>query len=129
MLRSFAFIAAAVSLCTAAEFDLVNARLVDGTGNPWRRSDVGVRDGRIAAVGRLAGAAAYRTVDAAGRVLARGFIDVHTHVEDGIERVPRGDNYILDGVTTIVTGNFSFGIFISPRFASLQFRDCSQFVR
>jgi N-acyl-D-amino-acid deacylase len=92
---------------SAADYDLLirNARVVDGTGNPWFRADVGIRDGRIAAVGRLDGRSAYRSVDAAGRVLAPGFIDVHTHIEGGIEKVPRGDNYLLDGVTTLVTGN------------------------
>lgn len=64
-----------------------------------------LKEGRIAAVGRLAGVAAARTIEAAGRVLAPGFIDVHTHVEGTIERVPRGDNFLLDGVTTVVTGN------------------------
>ena len=48
---------------------------------------------------------AYRVIDAAGRVLAPGFIDVHTHIEGAVEKVPRGDNYMLDGVTTVITGN------------------------
>jgi N-acyl-D-amino-acid deacylase len=100
----------ALLLClplSAAEFDLLirNARVVDGTGNPWFRADVALRDGRIAAVGRLAGASAAETLDAAGRVLAPGFIDIHTHIEDGIEKVPGADNYVMDGVTTVVTGN------------------------
>ncbi len=91
----------------AAEFDLLirNARVVDGTGNPWFRADVALRDGRIAAVGRLADASAAQVVDAAGRVLAPGFIDIHTHIEEGIEKVPGADNYVMDGVTTVVTGN------------------------
>lgn len=91
----------------AADFDLVirNARVVDGTGNPWYRADVGIRDGKIAAIGRLAGATAVREIDAAGRVLAPGFIDIHTHIEDGIQKVPGADNYVMDGVTTVVTGN------------------------
>jgi N-acyl-D-amino-acid deacylase len=91
----------------AADFDIVirNARLVDGTGNPWFRADVGVRDGKIAAIGALSKASADKVIDANNRVLAPGFIDVHTHIEGGIEKVPRADNYILDGVTTVVTGN------------------------
>jgi N-acyl-D-amino-acid deacylase len=90
----------------AAEYDILirNARVVDGTGNPWFRADVAIRDGRIAAVGRLEGARAYRVIDAAGRVLAPGFIDVHTHSES-IDRIPRADNFLLDGVTTLITGN------------------------
>jgi N-acyl-D-amino-acid deacylase len=91
----------------AAQYDLLfrNARVIDGTGNAWYRADVAVAGGRIAAIGRLADASAARTIDAAGRVLAPGFIDVHTHVEQGLEKVPRADNYLLDGVTSVVTGN------------------------
>jgi N-acyl-D-amino-acid deacylase len=82
-----------------------NARVVDGTGNPWYRADVGIRNGRIAGVGPLGQASADRTVDAKERVVAPGFIDVHTHVEGGVEKTPGGDNYVTDGVTTVVTGN------------------------
>ena len=96
----------------AADADLVirNARVVDGTGSPWFVSDVVVDDGRIVAIGRNLGVDATQVIDADGRVLAPGFIDVHTHVEssanrDGIENLPRADNFLLDGVTTIVTGN------------------------
>jgi N-acyl-D-amino-acid deacylase len=91
----------------AADYDLVirNARVVDGSGNPWFRADVAVKDGRIAAVGRLAEAASGRSIDAQGRVLAPGFIDIHTHIEGVVEKVPTADNYVRDGVTTVVTGN------------------------
>ena len=91
----------------AADFDVLvrGARVVDGSGNPWYIADVGVKDGRIAAIGRLAGKTADRELAANGRVLSPGFIDVHTHIEGGIEKIPRGDNYLLDGVTTVVTGN------------------------
>jgi N-acyl-D-amino-acid deacylase len=91
----------------AADYDLIirNARVVDGTGNPWFRADVAVRQGRIAAVGDLSVASAERLIDARERVLAPGFIDVHTHIESGIEKFPRADNYVTGGVTTVVTGN------------------------
>ena len=99
-------------LCSAlaawgADYDLLirHARVVDGTGNPWYRADVAVKDGRIAAIGRLQGATATRTVDARERVLAPGFIDCHTHVEGDIDKIPGADNYARDGVTTLVTGN------------------------
>jgi N-acyl-D-amino-acid deacylase len=87
-----------------------NARVVDGTGSPWFRSDVAISNGRIVDMGDDLRLDARETIDAAGRVLAPGFIDVHTHVEssdrrDGLQRLPRADNYVLDGVTTIVTGN------------------------
>ena len=103
------FLAALIAAlpCFASGYDLLirNARVADGTGNPWYIADVAVKDGRIAAIGRLNGAQADRTVDAARRVLAPGFIDVHTHIEGEVEKIPRGDNYVLDGVTTVVTGN------------------------
>src|SRR5258705_11624435 len=88
---------------TAADYDLIirNARVVDGTGNPWYRGDVGVAGGRIVAVGDLSRAHAARTLDAKERIVAPGFIDVHTHVEDSVAKVPGGDNYVMDGVTTI----------------------------
>jgi len=96
----------------ATSFDLVieNARIVDGTGNPWYRADLGVEGERIGAIGKLTGAPAERRIDAAGRVVAPGFIDVHTHIEagrtrDGIEQLPRAENFARDGVTTVVTGN------------------------
>src|SRR5437667_4663273 len=92
---------------SGADYDLLirNARVADGSGNPWYRGDIGIRNGRIAAVGELLHASATRTVDAKERVAAPGFIDVHTHVEGGVEKVPGGDNYVMDGVTTVVTGN------------------------
>jgi len=91
----------------AADFDLLvkGARVVDGTGNPWYRADVGVLDGKIAAIGSLGRRSATRVVEARKLVLAPGFIDVHTHVEDEVENFPEAENFLRDGVTTIVTGN------------------------
>jgi N-acyl-D-amino-acid deacylase len=94
----------------AQDYDVIirNARIVDGTGNPWFRGDVGIRGGRIAAVGRLEQAGAARTVDAAGRYLAPGFIDVHTHLERAVLTAPEMAAFLFDGVTTVVTGNCGF---------------------
>jgi N-acyl-D-amino-acid deacylase len=91
---------------TAATYDLVitNARIVDGSGNPWFRADVAVKDGRIVRVGRIAVAEASKTIDAKGQILAPGFIDVHTHVES-IYSLPAAENFIRMGVTSLVTGN------------------------
>lgn len=98
---------AALVCLPAADFDILirNARVVDGTGNPWFRANVAVRAGQIAAIGRLDGKTADRVIDAAGRVLAPGFIDVHTHIEGTVEQIPRADNFLLDGVTSVITGN------------------------
>lgn len=107
MWRLLVLVLVVVSLLPAADFDLLitRARVIDGTGNPWFRADVGVKAGRIAAIGNLSGKNGDRTIAARDRVLAPGFIDVHTHIEGAVEQVPRGDNYLMDGVTTVVTGN------------------------
>ena len=98
------------SHATEADLLITNARVVDGTGSPWFVSDVAIRDGRIVEMGAHLDVDAETVIDAGQRVLAPGFIDVHTHVEssegrDGLLNLPRADNYLLDGVTTIVTGN------------------------
>ncbi len=96
-------------------FDLLvsGGRVLDGTGNPWLRADIGVRDGRIAALGNLAGATADRVIDATGRYISPGFIDIHSHADDGSGRGGRtirndaihrksAPNVVSQGVTTIV---------------------------
>ena len=90
----------------APGYDLLitNARVVDGSGNPWFRADVAIKDGRIARVGHLSPETATQTIDAHGQILAPGFIDVHTHVES-IYSLPAAENFVRMGVTTLVTGN------------------------
>jgi N-acyl-D-amino-acid deacylase len=90
----------------APAFDLLitNGRIVDGSGNPWFRTDIGVKDGRIARLGRINPTDAAKTIDAKGQIVAPGFIDVHTHVES-IYNLPAAENFIRMGVTTLVTGN------------------------
>ncbi|MDX2031671.1 MAG: D-aminoacylase [Blastocatellia bacterium] len=91
----------------AVEFDLLltRGRIVDGTGNPWFEADLAIRDGRIAAIGRIDSARAARVIDARGLIVAPGFIDVHTHIESGIESLPAAENFLQMGVTSVVTGN------------------------
>jgi N-acyl-D-amino-acid deacylase len=87
-------------------YDLVitNARVVDGTGNPWFRADVAIKDGRIARIGRIQKEEAGQVIDAGGQILAPGFIDVHTHVEE-IYSQPQAENFVRMGVTSLITGN------------------------
>lgn len=83
---------------------LKNGVIVDGTGNPWYRGDVAVKDGRIAAVGRFA-AKAERIIDLSGSVVSPGFIDIHTHSDLPILVNPRAESKLRQGVTTEVVGN------------------------
>jgi N-acyl-D-amino-acid deacylase len=87
-------------------YDLVirNGRIVDGTGSPWYRADVAVRGDTIARIAPRISAAATRTIDAAGKVVSPGFIDLHTHARRGIFQVPTADNYVRQGVTTLMEG-------------------------
>jgi N-acyl-D-aspartate/D-glutamate deacylase len=85
------------------------AEICDGTGTPRRRADVAVRDGRISGVGRVAGAA-QRVIDAAGRVLAPGFIDLHTHYDCQVSWDRALTPSCWHGVTTVVMGNCGFSI-------------------
>ena len=93
-------------LARQATFDLVirNARIVDGTGAPWYRGDIGIRGDTIVAMAAALDPGGARTIDAAGQVVAPGFIDIHTHARRGIFEVPTADNYIRQGVTTLIEG-------------------------
>jgi N-acyl-D-amino-acid deacylase len=83
---------------------ITNGHIVDGTGSPWYSGDVGIRDGRIAAIGNLSAATRKRTVDAKGRVVAPGFIDMLGQSEMTILVDPRLPSKIYQGITTEITG-------------------------
>ncbi len=98
----------------SAPYDLLikGGRVLDGTGNPWFPADIAVREGRIVEVGKLASARATTTVDASGKYVAPGFIDIHSHADDGA-RVEGGlrdrnrerraaPNLVSQGITTVV---------------------------
>lgn len=88
-----------------------NARVFDGTGNPWFPADIAVRDGRIVAVGRLGGEAT-RVIDATGKYVSPGFVDIHSHADDGARasggfrdqnaQIRAAPNLVTQGITTVV---------------------------
>ena len=91
---------------TPAAFDVVitNGHIIDGTGSPWYSGDVGIRDGKIAAIGNLTAAPRKRTIDADGKVVAPGFIDMLGQSELSILVEPRLPSKIYQGITTEITG-------------------------
>ena len=94
------FLPFALLLFAAASnpYDIVirNGHIIDGTGSPWYAADIGIRAGRIAAIGRLEGAAAKYTIDARGMVVAPGFIDMLGQSETTILVNPHLPSKILD---------------------------------
>jgi len=102
----FVFAAAATSSAQTGTVDLLirNARIVDGTGAPAYQGDIAVRDDTILRIAPHIDEPATRVVDARGKVLAPGFIDVHVHARDNIFKVPTADNYVRQGVTTLIEG-------------------------
>lgn len=90
----------------AQTFDVVilHGRIIDGTGSPWYSGDLGIRNGRIAAIGNLANLSAKRTIDAKGMVVAPGFIDMLGQSELSILVDPRLPSKIYQGITTEITG-------------------------
>jgi dihydroorotase/N-acyl-D-amino-acid deacylase len=98
--------ASQVSAQSVPAFDLVitNGHIVDGTGSPWYSADLGIRDGKIAAIGNLSSAARKRTIDAHGKVVAPGFIDMLGQSELTILVDPRLPSKIYQGITTEITG-------------------------
>ncbi|MFZ0956756.1 MAG: D-aminoacylase [Candidatus Sulfotelmatobacter sp.] len=87
-------------------FDVVitNGHIIDGTGSPWYSGDIGIREGKVAAIGNLAAEPRKRTIDAAGKVVAPGFIDMLGQSEMTILVDPRLPSKIYQGITTEITG-------------------------
>ncbi len=104
-------------------YDLLirNARIVDGAGNPWYRGDIAVRGDSIAAIGRNLPGRATKTIDAGGKIVAPGFIDIHNHSREAVFDRPDAENQLRQGVTTIIEGNDGGGALpLAPHFEQLR---------
>src|SRR5258705_7615330 len=103
---SWLLLAVLASVACAQDFDtlILNGRIVDGTGNPSYIGDIGIRDRKIAGVGRLAGRKARRTIDAKGLTVAPGFVDIHNHSDYALLTDGNAQSMIRQGVTTMILG-------------------------
>lgn len=101
------FLVCTTNIIFAQSYDILitNGKIIDGTGNSWYYGDLAIQNGIIQKIGKLKNATATKIIDAKGLIVAPGFIDVHAHIEGGIMERPAAENYILDGVTTVITGN------------------------
>src|SRR5436190_839143 len=111
MRRSFIALAVVLAALVAPHaqtpaYDILirHARIVDGTGSSWYRADLAVRGDAVAKIAPSIDASAAKTIDANGQIVAPGFIDIHTHARRGIFQVPTADNYVRQGVTTLIEG-------------------------
>ncbi len=91
----------------SSEYDLIikNGWVINGTGNPWFKADIGIKGSLIEKIGWIDRSSGKIIIEAEGLIVAPGFIDVHTHCDRGILKIPTVDNYIMQGVTTIIGGN------------------------
>ena len=89
----------------ACDILIRNGKIINGTGNSWFYGDIAVKDGKIVGIGRQLNFSSAKTIDASGLIVAPGFIDVHTHIEEDETKDPLAQSFIYDGVTTVITGN------------------------
>lgn len=94
-----------LSIAQEADILILNGKLIDGTGNAWQYKDIALTKNKIVAIGSLKNWMAKKKIDATGLIVAPGFIDVHGHLEGGEFKNPTANNFIYDGVTTVITGN------------------------
>jgi len=105
LLSSFLLFIFQTTFAQQADIIIKNGKIIDGTGNSWFYADIAIKNGKIISIQKDIQLKATTIIDAKGLIVAPGFIDVHTHIEDDEVKNPLATNFIYDGVTTVVTGN------------------------
>jgi N-acyl-D-aspartate/D-glutamate deacylase len=110
--KTFVMVSVMVIFCASGllgkkKYDIMikNGTIVDGLGGKPFQADIGIRKGKIAKIGKLKAGKAKKVIDAVNLMVCPGFIDLHTHTDDGILEQPDAHNYIRQGVTTVLGGN------------------------
>ncbi len=111
--------------CKTQNYDVIifGGTIIDGSGSPGYNADIGITDGKIQKIGKLKRSQGIQIIDAAGKIVAPGFIDIHTHSDNGIRDQQRKNalNYLTQGVTTLVGGNCGGGTYdVSDYFLKLE---------
>jgi N-acyl-D-amino-acid deacylase len=112
-------------------FDIIikNGKIIDGTGNPWFKADLGIKNGKIAKIGCLSSSRAEKTLDADGLIVCPGFIDMHSHSDFSVIFNPKAESTIRQGVTTLVVGNCGMSLApVNPAREDLLMRYISPFL-
>jgi len=108
---------------------ITNGKLVEGTGNPWFKGDVAIKGERIVKVGKVDPSSAKRAIDASGKIVSPGFIDVHSHSDFSLIFDPRAESTIRQGITTLVVGQCGMSLApINRKFENLLRRYASPFL-
>jgi N-acyl-D-aspartate/D-glutamate deacylase len=111
--KKFIFFSLLIALCISTSvvaqetFDLVikGGKVIDGCGNPWFRADIAIIGDRIVKIGYISASNADNVINATDMIITPGFIDIHTHCDRGLLDIPTADNYLRQGVTTVIGGN------------------------
>ena len=122
-LAAFLLLLTAGGATAAPAYDVIirNARIVDGTGAPWHRGEIAVNGDTIVRMDRTIEGTAKLVIDAGDRVVAPGFIDLHTHARRGIFKTPTAENYVRQGATTLFEGpDGGSPVPLEPFFAELE---------
>ncbi|MCD6472248.1 D-aminoacylase [Candidatus Aerophobetes bacterium] len=109
---------------------IINGKIVDGTGNPWFKADIGIQNGRIVEIGRLNRQEAKKVLDVEESYVSPGFIDIHSHSDLTLPSNPSADNRVRQGITTEVGGNCGMSLSpISERYQELLEKEYERYGR
>ncbi|MFC1541258.1 amidohydrolase family protein [Candidatus Latescibacterota bacterium] len=105
MLLTVSFIIGCETNSARYDYVIKNGKIIDGTGNPWYQTDIGIIGDKIAEIGIIPEESCKRIIDASGKVVTPGFIDIHSHADDRILEDRTAHNLIIQGATTVLGGN------------------------